>query len=439
MFLSYNANNGLPFVPTYNIKVVLPETSGLQPTNQVRIAGTRVGVVSSLIPHQDPATGRITAIADLKLEKSVEPLPANTTAIVLSVSAIGLKYLELRKGHISANAEAGSDDPGLAGARTGRHQPAVQHVRPENEDGHPDKPNQLRRWSRRTRAGAERHDRDAAPTGHQRDPGAAQPRRAEDGSARAVGRARPGCLARPLPWPRPMRSSSRPRHVLHGLGGRRSLARTNDRRWPGGARAGDPLVRRTRRRSLEKGAEFFRLLRPSAQALTISAAPLGHAFAVGAVNLRAATALNSELASAAQAIQAFAQNPVVTLGLEDLTQTTRSATRCSRGSRRAGQLQLPDADIPQCREPVLREHRRRHAGPRDARAFSGWGQRRGLPRLGARQRALGRPSDRVLANRRPGKRSTTTTCTTTPTRTSPGPASRGCVKRATRPTRKARQ
>ncbi len=50
VFLSYNANNGLPFVPTYNIKVALPEASGLQPSNQVRIAGTRVGLVSSLTP-----------------------------------------------------------------------------------------------------------------------------------------------------------------------------------------------------------------------------------------------------------------------------------------------------------------------------------------------------------------------------------------------------
>ena len=58
VFLSYNANNGLPFVPTYNIKVALPEASGLQPSNQVRIAGTRVGLVSSLTPHQDPQTGR---------------------------------------------------------------------------------------------------------------------------------------------------------------------------------------------------------------------------------------------------------------------------------------------------------------------------------------------------------------------------------------------
>jgi ABC-type transporter Mla subunit MlaD len=98
VFLSYNANNGLPFVPTYNIKVALPEGSGLQPSNQVRIGGTRVGLIGSLTPQQDPSTGRVTAIANLKLEKKVEPLPADTKAIVLSVSAIGLKYLELEKG-----------------------------------------------------------------------------------------------------------------------------------------------------------------------------------------------------------------------------------------------------------------------------------------------------------------------------------------------------
>jgi hypothetical protein len=66
----------------------------------------------------------------------------------------------------------------------------------------------------------------------------------------------------------------------------------------------------------------MRLLRPTASGLRTIAKPLGHAFAEGAVNFSAATALNSELAEASQAFQAFAQNPVVTLALEDLTQTT---------------------------------------------------------------------------------------------------------------------
>jgi hypothetical protein len=71
----------------------------------------------------------------------------------------------------------------------------------------------------------------------------------------------------------------------------------------------------------EKSTEFMRLLRPSAKTLTTVAKPLGDAFAVGAVNLKAATTLNTRLAESSQALQRFAQNPVVTAGLEDFTQT----------------------------------------------------------------------------------------------------------------------
>ena len=69
VFLSYNANNGLPFVPTYDIKVELPEASGLQPSNQVRIAGTRVGIISGMSARQDPHTGKVTAIAEPQARK----------------------------------------------------------------------------------------------------------------------------------------------------------------------------------------------------------------------------------------------------------------------------------------------------------------------------------------------------------------------------------
>ncbi len=57
VYLSYNANNGLPFVPTYNIKVVLPQTSGLESSNVVRVGGSRVGIVKLLSAHQNPSTG----------------------------------------------------------------------------------------------------------------------------------------------------------------------------------------------------------------------------------------------------------------------------------------------------------------------------------------------------------------------------------------------
>ena len=48
VFLAYNANNGLPFVPTYRVSVDVPNASRLVRNNEVRIGGNRVGVVESI-------------------------------------------------------------------------------------------------------------------------------------------------------------------------------------------------------------------------------------------------------------------------------------------------------------------------------------------------------------------------------------------------------
>ena len=45
MFLSYNANNGLPFVPTYSLKADVPSAANLVEGNEVRIGGARVGAI----------------------------------------------------------------------------------------------------------------------------------------------------------------------------------------------------------------------------------------------------------------------------------------------------------------------------------------------------------------------------------------------------------
>src|SRR5271167_5114800 len=111
VYLSYNANNGLPFVPTYNIKVVLPQTSGLQESNVVRVGGSRVGIVNKLSANWNHATGQVTAVAELKLEKGVERLPADTIASVQSLSSIGLKYLQLEKGSSRRTIPAGGTIP----------------------------------------------------------------------------------------------------------------------------------------------------------------------------------------------------------------------------------------------------------------------------------------------------------------------------------------
>ena len=56
VFLAYNANNGLPFVPTYKISVQVPNAEVLVPGNDVRIGGVRVGLVESVEPVR-PETG----------------------------------------------------------------------------------------------------------------------------------------------------------------------------------------------------------------------------------------------------------------------------------------------------------------------------------------------------------------------------------------------
>ena len=44
VFLAYNANNGLPFVSTYDLKARVPNADALVKANEVRIGGARVGV-----------------------------------------------------------------------------------------------------------------------------------------------------------------------------------------------------------------------------------------------------------------------------------------------------------------------------------------------------------------------------------------------------------
>ena len=55
VFLAYNANKGLPFVPTYDLNVHVPSGADLVVGNDVRVGGTRVGAVDSIKPVRDKA------------------------------------------------------------------------------------------------------------------------------------------------------------------------------------------------------------------------------------------------------------------------------------------------------------------------------------------------------------------------------------------------
>lgn len=110
VFLAYNANNGLPFVSTYNLKAKLPNADALVKGNEVRIGGVRVGVVKSVVPEND-GDGKISAKVSLALDKTAEPLPVDSTIMVRPKSALGLKYLQITPGSSSESFEAGETIP----------------------------------------------------------------------------------------------------------------------------------------------------------------------------------------------------------------------------------------------------------------------------------------------------------------------------------------
>ncbi len=110
VFLAYNANHGLPFVPNYRISVIVPDAQSLVPGNEVRIGGVLVGTIESIDPVKRP-NGRVGADLGLRLDTSAEPLPTNSTFVIRAKSALGLKYLEINKGNASKNIPAGATIP----------------------------------------------------------------------------------------------------------------------------------------------------------------------------------------------------------------------------------------------------------------------------------------------------------------------------------------
>jgi virulence factor Mce-like protein len=320
VYLSYNANNGLPFTPTYDITVQLPAASGLQGGSQVRIAGTRVGLIGSLSPYEDPKTGRVSAIAHLKLEKGVEPLPVDSTAIVQSISPIGLKYLSLTKGVSSQPLKPGGTIP-LSQTR--------EPVDIDQFFGMFDKKTRIANQTNLTFFGNGLAGRGI-------------------GLNETIAELRP-LVERAVPvlhnlvspqtgfrelWVALDRAAVEVAPVAQSQAGFYGNLDTFFAAWASVARSLEasiedgPSALRQATHSLpfeapfiEKSAEFMRLLRPGAKALATAAEPVGHALQTGAVNLRKAVGLNGEFAEAAKALGAFAQNPIVQSGLEDLTHT----------------------------------------------------------------------------------------------------------------------
>lgn len=109
VFMSYNANTGLPFVPTYEIKAELPSGANLVAGNDVRIGGARVGQITKITAVR--RGNEVLAVAKLKLDQRVANLPVDTKILVRPRSAIGTKYIEVTMGRSTDEIEDGGVIP----------------------------------------------------------------------------------------------------------------------------------------------------------------------------------------------------------------------------------------------------------------------------------------------------------------------------------------
>jgi virulence factor Mce-like protein len=321
VFLAYNANTGLPFVPTYRVSVQVPDADSLVRGNDVRVGGIRVGTVESVEPvlHEN---GSATAKVNLKLDETVKPLPADTEVAVRAKSALGLKYLEITPG---------SDSEGLPEGST----LSLAAARPETVDI--DK--FLNMWDNPTRQAIQVNEREF---------GSAIAGRGPDINA-TIAALRP-LLVRLEPVMRNLASPS------GGIGrffksleaAAAEVAPVAEQQahqfvslnttFTALASVARPFIQQTISKSpptedvtistlprirpfLRHSEELFADFQPSARALVTTAPELAAATRSGPPVLRKAPVLNAELAPTAQALIDFGSTAGVVPGLDLLTQT----------------------------------------------------------------------------------------------------------------------
>jgi virulence factor Mce-like protein len=321
VFLAYNANNGLPFVPTYSLDLNVPSGANLVRGNEVRVGGTRVGTVTDIVPARTK-DGRYYARLKLKLQTTVQPLPKDSTFLVRPRSALGLKYVEITKGH--------SDEGFLDGAIVPLANAKPQAVEIDEV---------LNMFDEDTRQ-------------------ASQVNLNEFGTALA-GRGQDINVA--IEELNPLLTNLVP--VMRNLSDRRTrlgqlfqaLGRSARIVAPAAQAQADLFtnmsttfgalseVRDDIQASIEEGpaaldaaiegfpqqrpflansAGFFRELRPGVRALRTAAPDLADAFTVGEHSLRRSVALNRRLEPTFDALVTFAQDPMTTLGVRDLQNTS---------------------------------------------------------------------------------------------------------------------
>ncbi len=325
VFLAYNANSGLPFVPTYELKTEVPSAANLVRGNEVRIGGARVGVVDQIEPlnHSD---GKVTAVLTLKLETAVKPLPIDSTVIVRPRSALGLKYVELTRGTETKGFPDGDTIP-LANA-TPKPVEFDEFLSTFDEPTREASRTNLREFGdalsgRGVDINLALEDlnpllRNLVPVMRN----LADPRTRLDRLFVALGRSA-GEVA-------PVAQQQAKLFVDLDT----TFASLADVARPyiqdsitGGPAALDAGIQEfpKQRPFLDNSTKLFAELRPGVRALRTAAPTLSSALSIGTPVLKRSVALNKRLEPTFEALQRFAVDPLVALGVNDLTNTAKIA------------------------------------------------------------------------------------------------------------------
>jgi ABC-type transporter Mla subunit MlaD len=326
VFLAYNANNGLPFVPTYSMWMELPNASNLVTGNEVRIGGDRVGIIDKM----EPATrrdGTVIARLHVKLETAVKPLPVDSTVIVRPRSTIGLKYIELTRGSSSR----GVPEDGTLPLRNATPRPVEfddffsmfdEPTREANQINLREFGDALAGRGTSINEAIVAFDpltKNAIPVlKNLADPQTGLGRffRALEQTAAAVAPVgeQQGQLFRSLATTFRAFDAIAIPYLQDTISGGPPALDTAIRSFP------------IQRPLLVNAAAFFRDLQPGAAALRTSAPALAQAFDVGTTQVRRAALLNNELALTLRSLQDFAQDPQVPLGIHGLRRTVEELT-----------------------------------------------------------------------------------------------------------------
>ncbi len=110
VFLAYNANNGLPFVPAKTIYAELPSGAEVNKGVEVREGGFRIGIVEDLKPRR-LSNGKVGAVLQLKLDEAAGPFPSDSTLLIRPRAPLALKIAQFQRGRSERNLPDGGRIP----------------------------------------------------------------------------------------------------------------------------------------------------------------------------------------------------------------------------------------------------------------------------------------------------------------------------------------